>query len=204
MAASLSTSLLVAPIVAGLNHVLKAEPALLERAKVHAGKRIDFRAAPFPRQSVAIEQSGFIGASDADGAADLVIDASLSQLIVDRWSRDALLKHLQFTGDDALAELVRDAVRRASFDIEDELAKVIGDIPARRLGATATALRDGIGESIERMGQNIAEYLAHERNVLVSSTHLDSFAADLSSIEARLDALAARIEHIERGAPPMQ
>ncbi len=204
MAAALPSSLLTAPIVAGLNHLLKADGALRSRAQAHAGKRIELRAAPLPSQTLSIQPSGFVGAADPDSAPDLSIDISLAPLMSGQFSRDALLNHLQFTGDGGLAALVRDVVQCASVDIEDELAKLVGDIAAHRLYAAAAALWTGTANGIERMGQNVAEYLAHERRVLVSSARLATLAEDLRDVVAKLEALESRIDRIGDAARRMQ
>ncbi len=197
MTAPISSSLLVAPIVAGLNHVLKAEPALLLRAQAQAGKHIQWRVAPLPSQMVSIESSGFFVGADPQDPPDLAIDVQWVPVLFGKWSRDALRDQLQFNGDEVLTTLVRDAVQCASWDIEDELAKLIGDIPAHRLGTAARALQTGAAEGTERIAQNVAEYLAHERKVLVASAHLATLADDLSRVTARLDALESRVNRID-------
>jgi len=209
MAASLAHALLVMPIVASLNHMLKADPALQSRMRAHAGKRIELRVAPFPPQTLAIASSGLVhvadhGATIERAEADLLMDLSLARLTPPTFSRAALLDHLRFTGDDGLAALAREVVRCASLDVEDDLAKLIGDIPARRLSTAATALLAGAANSIERVAQNVAEYLVHERGAIVSSVHLATLADDLKDVVAKLEALESRMNHIEDAARRMQ
>ncbi|MFM9882462.1 MAG: SCP2 domain-containing protein [Burkholderiales bacterium] len=200
MATSLTMSLLAGPILSGLNHLLQADPALQRQWQAQAGKRIRFHAAPLPAQAAVIENSGFVTAADVSDGADLAVDIPVAQLISSEWSRRSLLDRIQVTGDPTLAALFRETVLHADWDIEDEIAKVVGDIPARRLSAGAIALRAGTADAIERLARNFAEYLAEERRVIVSSAHLSTFADDLSQLQPRLDALEARIAHIEKNA----
>jgi ubiquinone biosynthesis accessory factor UbiJ len=200
LATSLTASLLAGPILAGLNHLLQADPALQMHWQAQAGKRIRFHAEPLPAQTVVIEPSGLITTTDVHDGAALAVDIPVAQLIFSAWSRPSLLDRIQVTGDPALAALFRQTVLHADWDIEDEIAKVVGDIPARRLSAGARALRAGTADTIERVARNIAEYLAEERRVIVSSAQLSTFAHDLSQLQARLDALEARIARIGKNA----
>ncbi len=196
-------SLLVGPILSGLNHLLRADPALQVDWQAQAGKRIQFHAAPLPAQTVVIETSGFMTATGVQVGADLAVDIPVAQLMFSEWSRRSVLDRIQVTGDPTLAALFRETVLHADWDIEDELAKVVGDIPARRLCAAASAVRAGTVDGIERVARNLAEYLAEERKVIVSSAHLSTFADDLSQLRSRLDALDARIARIEKKSQAM-
>ncbi|MFN0300195.1 MAG: SCP2 domain-containing protein [Burkholderiales bacterium] len=203
MATSLTLSLLAGPILAALNHLLKADPALQLQWQAQGGKRIRFHAAPLPAQAVVIEPSGFMTATDMPDGADLAVDIPVAPLIFSEWSRRSLLDRIQVTGDPTLAALFRETVLHADWDVEDEIAKVVGDIPARRLSAAASAVRAGTVDGVERVARNFAEYLAEERKVIVASAHLSTFADDLSQLQSRLDALDARIARIEKKSQAM-
>lgn len=185
--------MLQSPILVGLNHVLKGDLALLARAQAHAGKRIQVRIPPIPPQTVVIEPSGYASATSSPDPADLTI-AATSWTSYDgsprRWS-----DRFTMSGDESLAGLVRDAMQ--SFDMEDELAKLIGDIPAHRIGNAARSISAASADIVERMARNVAEYLTEEKGVLVSKAHLETFAADVAALDARLNALEERIRGIE-------
>jgi ubiquinone biosynthesis accessory factor UbiJ len=188
------TSMLQSPILSWLNHVLKADPVLLERAQTHAGKRIQVRIAPFPPLTFVIDASGYARAADAPEPHDLVVEVApwaFRDEPAQTWS-----DRLTVTGDKDLADFVRDAMQ--SFDIEDELAKLIGDIPAHRIGNAARAAATTSADIALRMARNVSEYLAEEKGVLVSRAHLETFTGDVAALASRLNALDERIAQIER------
>ncbi len=188
--------MLQSPVLVGLNHVLKGDPALLARAQAHAGKRIQLRITPFPPHAIAIDTSGYATGAGTLDNADLTIEGSVTPWAIFDGSKRLWSDRLTMSGDESLASLIRDALQ--SFDMEDELAKWIGDIPAHRIGNAARSIGTASADIAERMARNVAEYLAEERGVLVSKAHLETLVGDVAALDARLDTLSKRIEAIER------
>jgi ubiquinone biosynthesis protein UbiJ len=85
----------------------------------------------------------------------------------------------------ALAELLRP-------DLEAELARLIGPIGAHLLGRTVQALSGWGRQAVRTMVQNGAEYLAHERGVLIPRAEAEPFLRGVDSLRERLDRLEAR------------
>jgi ubiquinone biosynthesis accessory factor UbiJ len=108
---------------------------------------------------------------------------------------------VQIDGDAEIAERFHELVRLLRPDPEEEIALAIGDVPAHQIARLASAtLRWGRGAA-ETTLRNLAEYFAHERGDLVSSsegrqllTGIDAVREDVERLEARIDALARRIQ----------
>jgi ubiquinone biosynthesis accessory factor UbiJ len=101
------------------------------------------------------------------GDAELIGDAELAQ---------------QFM---ALAELVRP-------DTETELARLIGPIGAHLLGRAARAAGGWGRQTLRTLIDNGAEYLAHERGVLIPRAEAEPFLRGVDALRERLDRLEAR------------
>ncbi len=108
---------------------------------------------------------------------------------------------VQIEGDGDVAEQFHELVRRVAPDLEEELALAIGDVPAHEIARLARATLGWCRGAVETTLRNLAEYLAHERGDLVSSaegrqllTGIDAVREDVDRLEARLEALARRIQ----------
>jgi ubiquinone biosynthesis protein UbiJ len=100
-------------------------------------------------------------------------------------------------GDAELAQKFRELAMLLRPDVEEELARLIGDTPAHqalRLVRAAT----GFGRRAAATGvRNVAEYLAHERRDLVSGPEAEDFYRRVEKLREDLDRLDARTRLIE-------
>jgi ubiquinone biosynthesis protein UbiJ len=144
-------------IVLLVNHVVAAEPQAMERLRVHAGQtiRIEFEGWPAmlpPLSPIAfrVTPPGLVEWTEAPvpGTPDLRVGVAvpnpalaLAKLVVGE--RPAI----SVDGDAAFASDVNWLIENLRWDIQDDLARIVGDAPAREIsrfgGAVAKALRDG-------------------------------------------------------------
>ena len=85
----------------------------------------------------------------------------------------------------ALAQLVRP-------DLEAELARLIGPIGAHLLGQAARTAGGWGRQTLRTLIDNGAEYLAHERGVLIPRAEAEPFLRGVDELRERLDRLEAR------------
>ena len=96
----------------------------------------------------------------------------------------------------ALAELVRP-------DLEAELGRLIGPIGAHLLGRAARSAGGWGRQTLRTVIDNGAEYLAHERGVLIPRAEAEPFMRGVDALRDRLDRLEAREGLLRaRMAPP--
>lgn len=144
-------------IVLLVNHVVAAEPQAMERLRAHAGKtiRIEFEGWPAMLPALApmsfrITPPGLVEWLDEEvpATADLRVGIAvpnpalaLARLVVGE--RPAI----SVDGDAAFASDVNWLIENLRWDVQDDLARIVGDAPAREIarfcGAIAKALRDG-------------------------------------------------------------
>lgn len=182
---------LIALIEIALNRALALDPELPARL------------APLQGRVVAVHLSGTpsaVGLAPHGGGIALVpgsvADAQLhgSAAAVLRYLLHADTPHVRIEGDGTLAAALAAALRAGRPDLEDALARAVGDIPARRTAQAARALREQMGGIGDGLVQSVTEFLQHERPALPSAQEYAAFGADLENLCARLDALAARVD----------
>jgi ubiquinone biosynthesis accessory factor UbiJ len=124
-------------------------------------------------------------------------------LLAERSPRTALQRGaVTLSGDTELAERFFELLQRLRPDVEEELALVVGDVPAHQLGRLARGGLAFARRALATGGENLAEYFAHETADLVPRTEgeqflrgVDELREDVDRLGARLDALAQRRAH---------
>ncbi|MGN6580150.1 MAG: ubiquinone biosynthesis accessory factor UbiJ [Bordetella sp.] len=192
-----------------LNALLGREPWAAERLARHAGKTVRF---VWGRQrlSLTVDSDGKVAPADEA----IVPDVTLT-LLSDKFSLTGLpaggmpdfAEATHISGDAGLAQVVGELARDLRWDPEDDLARVVGDIPALRLMSGARAAVSGVRDAGGRLALNVAEYLTEETPTLAGKPVLAQHVLDVAQLQAdadalgrRADALAARLARVERSA----
>jgi ubiquinone biosynthesis protein UbiJ len=112
---------------------------------------------------------------DDEETADVVLTLPSdvpAKLLLDR---DALFASVKLSGSADLAESLAFVFRNLSWDIEEDLASVLGDIPARRLAITGAQLGNQLQNGVKRIAENIAEFATEDSNLLAPKREICFF-----------------------------
>jgi ubiquinone biosynthesis protein UbiJ len=102
------------------------------------------------------------------------------------------------SGDPDIANSYRELLALARPDFEDELSRLIGDVPARRLSQFALKTAEWARRARRTAGENIAEYLQEESRDLVNKPELDEFLQGVDALRETADRVGARIARLEQ------
>jgi ubiquinone biosynthesis protein UbiJ len=102
------------------------------------------------------------------------------------------------SGDADTAAAYRDLLRAARPDFEEELARLVGDVPARHAATLARGTFEWASRAGRRFGENIAEYLQEESRDLVNKTELAEFLRGVDELREASDRVEARLRRLER------
>jgi len=193
--------LLPHPATRALNHVLRSAPLALERLQPHAGRTVAFHVGP-ATFAFTIQTTGEVTAALPGVSRDL--EVRMSPFLLPRLAarEEAAFAALDMQGDGALAEDVRFLARHLTWDAEEDLARVVGDVPAHRAASAARALRDWSRDARLRLAQGAAEYWTEEQPIIASRVKLESFAREVSALDDALARLEARVERLGTSGPP--
>ncbi len=147
-----------------------------------------------------------------DSAADAVISGSAPALLqlfrsgsVARGRATAqvgpaadIRPSVQIRGDAEIANLYRDLFAAARPDLEEELSRWVGDMPARHLSQLAKSVRTWARRARRTAGENIAEYLQEEGRDLVTQTEMEEFLRGVDGVRDGVDRIEARLRGIEQ------
>jgi ubiquinone biosynthesis protein UbiJ len=152
---------------------------------------------------------GLLAADDSPGGAlpgealpaDAVISGSppaLLQMFKATAPSAQTRSSVQIRGDAEIANLYRELFAAARPDLEEELSRVIGDLPARHLSQLALSVRTWARRARRTAGENIAEYLQEEGRDLVTKTEMDEFLRGVDGVRDGVDRIEARLKGLEQ------
>jgi ubiquinone biosynthesis protein UbiJ len=136
-----------------------------------------------------------------DSAADALISgspAALLQLLTGGTDRSNGRRAAQIRGDAEIADSYRELFVLARPDLEEELSRLVGDMPARRAAQFA---RQGLAwarRTARTARENLAEYLQEESRDLVNHPEFEEFLRGVDEVREAADRIEARLAALER------
>ena len=107
-------------------------------------------------------------------------------------------ERVHISGDAEIAARYRELLELARPDWEEELSRLIGDLPARRVSVAAQAALWWARGFVRSTQANIAEYLQEESRALVSRPEVQEFLGQVDVLRETADRVEARIARLER------
>ncbi len=107
-------------------------------------------------------------------------------------------KAVHFSGDLGLVRDVRTLFARLDVDWEEQLARVLGDVPAHQLGRLGREAWTRFQESRRTLEMNLGEYLTEERRMLPTRAEVDIYLSAIDRLREDADRLEARVRRLER------
>ena len=107
-------------------------------------------------------------------------------------------ERVHVSGDAEIAARYRELLELARPDWEEELSRLIGDLPARRVSLAARAALSWARGFARSARANVAEYLQEESRALVSKPEVEEFLAQVDTLRETADRVEARIARLER------
>jgi ubiquinone biosynthesis protein UbiJ len=152
------------------------------------------------------QAGGSAGGPDAGGAGDPpdAVIAGPPLALIDLFARreDSSAprgsERVHISGDAEIAARYRELLNLGGPDWEEELSRLVGDLPARRVSLAARAALSWAGGFAQSARANVAEYLQEESRALVSKPEVEEFLGQVDALRETADRVEARIARLER------
>jgi ubiquinone biosynthesis protein UbiJ len=138
---------------------------------------------------------------EEEEGADAVIAGSvfaLMNLMTAAAANPSSSTAVQVRGDAEVANRFRDLFKLLRPDIETEVSRFIGDVPAHGLAKFASAAVSWSRRAVASSRANVAEYLQEESRDLVNKTELTEFLRGVDQVREAADRAEARLTLLER------
>jgi ubiquinone biosynthesis protein UbiJ len=185
------------PVAAFLNHLLESAPWARERLAPFAGRTWRVELAPLPDLDFVVLETGLLDASDG-AETNLVVTLTPAAMPALARRDESVLREMTFAGDAALAAALQYLFRHLEWDVEEDLSRVVGDVAAHRIAGGARDFVAWQKEAALRLGQNFAEYLTEEADILAPQAEVSGFVRAVDDLRDAVDRLEKRIERLEQ------
>ena len=167
----------------------------LERLRKHAGRTAAFHVGPMTL-ALTVQTTGEV--EPAASATPRDLEVRISPFLLPRLAagEEAAFREIEMTGDMELAQEVSYLARNLTWDYEEDLSHVVGDIAAHRIARAARGLRDWSRDSAVRLAQGAAEYWTEESPLLASRVKVEGFLHDVAELREAVDRLEKRIDRL--------
>jgi ubiquinone biosynthesis protein UbiJ len=184
------------PASAVVNHLLAQESWARNELVRHAGKvaLLDGGVA-FAKLKVAAD--GMVQAAGDDEAANVTVRVKLSDLPLILQNRDRIFSYVQIEGDADFANSISRLAQNLRWEAEEDLARLVGDIPATRITTGVRAVVETAKTTQRKLAENLAEYFLEEKPMLVRPQAVSDFASEVAKLRDDVERLAKRIEKLE-------
>jgi ubiquinone biosynthesis protein UbiJ len=185
------------PFPAIINHLLVQEAWAVKKLALHAGKvaRVD---TGLVAVQLRVAADGLV--EDApDASPNVTIRMKLSDLPLMMQNRERAFSYVQIEGDAEFANAVSQVAQGVRWEAEDDLARLVGDIAARRIVAGGRAVFGAAQSTRRRIEENVAEYFLEEQPLLVRPEAVAGFSADVAELRDDVERLTKRIERLRGG-----
>jgi ubiquinone biosynthesis protein UbiJ len=96
-------------------------------------------------------------------------------------------------GDTHLASELAKVFTHMRWDYEDDLSRVIGDIPAGKFGQLLRKTSHTIKETGTNLGEMLLEYWQEEKPVIAKKRHVEQYISDVDTLRADVERLEKRL-----------
>ena len=183
------------PAARAINHVLRSAPLAMERLARHAGRTARFNVGPMSL-ALTVQANGEVAPASDEAARDL--DVRIPPRILPRLAArdEAAWGEVWMEGNAQFAQEVSFIARNLDWDVEEDLARVVGDIAAHRIVSTARSLHHWGREAGRRLAEGAAEYWTEESPLVASRVKVESFARAVAELRDAVERLERRVEKL--------
>jgi ubiquinone biosynthesis protein UbiJ len=144
-----------------LNHVLAAEPAATERLRAHGGRSLQLQLdgwpallPPWPELAFRVTPAGLLEwcGSEPPASPDLRLrlDASNPALAMAQWAAGERPR-VDVQGDAQFAADLSWLMDNLRWDVQDDLARLVGEAPAQEITRVGKLLAGGLRETVRAL-----------------------------------------------------
>ncbi len=190
-------------VVAALNHLLAREAWARERLAPYAGYSVCI-ITPLIRLGITVQTNGLVAPrpkeeEDQPYAVSITLPlAALSAILTQ--GQAALSKYVKVEGDAEFAATLGFLAQHLRWEIEEDLAQLIGDAPASQLSQMLRAGHQQVRRTLRHLVETTAEYWLDENPTLVRHVALTEFATEISTLRDAVARLEKRVGRTEASA----
>ena len=191
------TTVLMAPAVAAINHLLAQEDWARAALAACAGKVACVEADALALR-LRVVADGSFEAVEGEVPANVTIRVKLADLPLIAHNRDKAFSYVKIDGDADFANTISQVARGLRWEAEHDLEPWIGPIAATRVVAGARTVFDTVKATNQKVAENLAEFFLEEQPLLVRPAVLEDYSGAVTRLRDDVERAAKRLARLEQ------
>jgi ubiquinone biosynthesis protein UbiJ len=169
----------------------------------HAGKTARIEVFPLA-VALTVLASGEVAPAAAGAVPAATVRLSPGLALRLAASDERAWREIDLSGDTDFAAAIHHVARNLRWDVEEDLARVFGDVAAHRMAETGRAFQRWSGQAADNTGRALAEYWTEEQPLIAGARDLEAFARAVDELRDGAARLEKRIERLTGFPPPRE
>ena len=180
--------------------MLRGESWACRRLQSYSGKTICVQIPPLIEINLLVQASGELQNASQSEEIDTTLRL-LPGILPGILAHDEnAYAHIKISGDTNFANELLNISKNINLNIEQDLSKIIGDIPAHRIAKAGKHVVQWHADSINNLSQALVEYWMEEQPMLAKSTYINEFVDEVKVLQNDTDLLHQRIQSLTQKA----
>lgn len=175
-----------------LQHLIAQNTWACGLLQPYAGKSIRIVIAPVSSTLIILENGSLAAAGETNihDACIKIAPSLLPRLI----AKDESAKlQIEISGDTHLATILAKVMAHMHWDYEDDLSKLVGDIPANKISTYAKNKLQHFKDTSINIAEMLSEYWQEESPMLAKKRHVEQFNSDVDSLRSDAERLEKKL-----------
>ena len=112
--------------------------------------------------------------------------------------KGAAMKFVRISGDVDLAADLNRLFAELRWEAEEDLSKLIGDAPSRRIIVESKKVFTQANNAVEDLKIGVRDFFVNERNILLGANQFNDFKSEIRLLRDQLDRAEKKLNHIEQ------
>lgn len=180
-------------VTSAINHILRRNSWALERLVPYAGKTVRFELPPLS-VALTVLENGELAAAAAAPAPDVTIGFTPGVMLRVLARDDKVWRDVQVSGDSDFATVINHVCGNLRWDLEEDLARLFGDIAAHRMVQAGKTLDQWRAQSFDNLARSFAEYWTEEQPLIARARDVEQFNREVDQLRDDVARLEKRLE----------
>ncbi len=180
-----------------LQHITNQNNWSRQHLLAFSGKVIQFNVG-FISTSLLILEDGSLAIATDRAVADATIHIPPSLALRLLAKDEAAKMRINIEGDTHLASELSKILQHMRWDIEEDISKLVGDIPANKIAALSKKTATIAKEQAINMADMLTEYWQEEKPILAKKWQVEQFNADVDTARSDFARLQKKLEKLKK------
>ncbi len=186
-----------------LQHLISQNSWANAMLQPFAGKSVQFTIASMSSTLVILE-NGSLAIAGETNIPDATVTMSLSIALRLMAKDEAAKRLISIEGDTHFAAELAKVFANMRWDYEDDLSKLVGDIPANKMGTLARDAAKSVKETSVNLAEMLSEYWQEEKPMIAKMRHVETFISQVDTLRADVDRLDKKLLKLTQKFSPIK